>query len=175
MYSFNQLATALDIVQDELIEHHLWDNQLSKIPVYWIPYSSAYGFQEYYKKGEIKIPAFSRSKFVELFGGQYTSLKDILRHEYAHAFAYTHKGLMRLKEFKVAFGAIHNDVSYNNKFEPEKYVSKYASTNSMEDFAETFMYYLEYSGRLPKKFNYPEIKKKWEFVKLLSTKLKSKQ
>jgi hypothetical protein len=45
----------------------------------------------------------------------------------------------------------------------------------MEDFAETFMYYLEYSGRLPKKFNYPEIKKKWEFVKLLSTKLKSKQ
>lgn len=44
----------------------------------------------------------------------------------------------------------------------------------MEDFAETFMYYLEYSGVLPNKFNYPTIKKKWKFIKSLSNEMSKK-
>ena len=91
MYSYNQLCSALNTVQDELIQHHFWDKKLSKIDVYWILYSTHYGFQNFYNdkkygtKGSITIPAFSRSKFKELYTSDYVSLKDILRHEYGHA------------------------------------------------------------------------------------------
>jgi hypothetical protein len=172
MYSFNQLKTALDIVQDELIQHNFWDIKLSKIVVSWAPYSNAYGFQKYYTSGEIIIPAFSKSKFSELFNAPYVSLKDILRHEYAHAFAYTHRKLIRSKEFRLAFGTFHDDVNTSWIYDPKFFISEYASTNPMEDFAETFMYYLEYSGKLPRKFNYPIIKQKWKFIANLSIILK---
>ncbi len=172
MYSFNQVKTAVDIVQDELIQHHFWDIKLSKIVVLWVPYSSVYGFQKYYTSGEIIIPAFSKSKFQELYIGQYVSLKDILRHEYAHAFAFTHKKLMKSKEFKSAFGTYHDDIETSWEYDPEFFISEYASTMAMEDFAETFMYYLEYSGILPRRFNFPVIKMKWEFIRQLSMNLK---
>lgn len=173
MYSFNQLKNALDIVQDELIEHHFWDAKLSKINVIWIPYKEAYGYQEYYKNGNIVIPAFSKSKLSELFLGSYVSLKDILRHEYAHAFAYTHRKLISSRQFKLAFGTFHDDLDTSWVYDPKYFISEYASTNPMEDFAETFMIYLEYSGKLPTKFNFPVIKQKWKFIKNLSIYLKS--
>ena len=172
MYSFNQLKTALDVVQDELIQHHFYDHKLSKISVNWIPYSAAYGFQSYFSTGEISIPAISKSKFKELFTGQYVSLKDILRHEYAHAFAFTHRRLMKSKKFRLAFGALHDDIKAHWTFDPIFFVSEYAAQNAMEDFAETFMYYLEYSGKLPKKFAHPAIRKKWYFIKFLSDSLR---
>ncbi len=173
MYSYNQLCSALDTVQDELIQHDFWDTKLSKIDVYWDIYSSAYGFQNFYddkkygNKGSITIPAFSRSKFQELFGSQYVSLKDILRHEYGHAFAYCNKKLISTIEFKNAFGGIHNNVELF-EYNPNHFVSKYAALNTMEDFAETFMYYLEYSGILATKFNHPIIARKWKFISHLS-------
>jgi hypothetical protein len=172
MYSFNQLKYALNIVQDELIEHHFFDIKLSKIDVIWVPYSSAYGFQKYYSTGEIVIPCLSKAKFIELFSSPYVSLKDILRHEYAHAFAFTHKKLLKAKEFKIAFGADHDNTNYIHEFTDELFISEYAATNAMEDFAETFMYYLEYGGKLPKKYKSATIKNKWHFIKQLSAKMK---
>jgi hypothetical protein len=173
MYSYNQLCSALDTVQDELIQHNFWDAKLSNINVYWDIYSSAYGFQNFYddkkygSKGSITIPTFSRSKFQELYTSDYVSLKDILRHEYGHAFAYCNKKLLSTVEFKNAFGGIHNSL---NRFEydPKYFVSKYAALNTMEDFAETFMLYLEYSGILPNRYNFPAIANKWEFITKLS-------
>lgn len=173
MYSYNQLCSALNTVQDELIQHHFWDKKLSKIDVNWILYSTHYGFQNYYNdkihgtKGCITIPAFSRSKFQELFGSNYVSLKDILRHEYGHAFAYCNKKLLSNEEFKNAFGGIHNNLS-RFEYDPKYFVSQYAALNTMEDFAETFMLYLEYSGILPNRFNFPAIADKWEFIYKLS-------
>jgi len=173
MYSYNQLKHALDVVQDELIEHYFFDYKLSKIDVIWIPYSSAYGFQNFYNEGEIIIPCMSMSKFVELFCNPYVSLKDILRHEYAHAFAFTHKRLIKSKEFRNSFGTFHDDLKTKWIYDSNLFISEYAATNAMEDFAETFMYFLEYSGQLPKKFNHPAVKAKWNYIKHLSNKMKS--
>ncbi|MBU3677644.1 MAG: hypothetical protein FGM54_10775 [Chitinophagaceae bacterium] len=172
MYSFNQLKYALNIVQDELIEHHFYDEALSKIDVIWIPYHTCYGFQNYHDKGEIIIPGISRSKFIELFSVSYVSLKDILRHEFAHAFAFTHQKLIKNKLFKEAYGTFHDDDETAWEFDERFFVSEYAATSAMEDFAETFMYFLEYNGKLPKKFNKPFIKRKWQFIQWLSKSMK---
>lgn len=44
MFTFGQLKAALDIVQEELIQHHFYDEALSNIDVIWIPYHHNYGF-----------------------------------------------------------------------------------------------------------------------------------
>ena len=169
MFTFKQLESAVDIVQDELIQHYFWDEKLSTIDVIWVPYGSSYGWQHYLGSGDIKIPAFSRSKLVEmLFGGGYFSLKDILRHEYAHAFAHTHRGLIRSSLFKSVYGSHHDDEKITWEYNSLYFVSEYAATNTSEDFAETFRYYLNYSGVLPLKFKTPIIKAKWNFIKELS-------
>jgi hypothetical protein len=175
MYSFNQLKSALDTVQDELIEHHFYDIRLSKIDVIWIPYHTCYGFQKYHKGGEIIIPGISKSKFIELFSVSYVSLKDILRHEYAHAFAYTPQSLIRSKLFKQYYGTHHDDYNTSWEYDHRFFVSEYAATSAMEDFAETFMYFLEYNGRLPKRFNYPVIKEKWRFIEWMRERMKERE
>jgi hypothetical protein len=172
MYTFNQLNHALDTVQDELIEHGFWDRKLSRIEVLWVPYGTAYGFQNYFTQGEIVIPGISLAKAKEWFKYPYVSLKDILRHEYGHAFAYTHKKLMRTDAFRAAFGTHHDDLETSWEYDPERFISEYAATNAMEDFAETFMYYLEYSGQLPSRHNHRAIRKKWGYVKSLSRLMK---
>lgn len=176
MYSFSQLQSALDIVQDELIQHYFYDHRLANIKVIWVTgYGKEYGHQKYKATGDIVIYSLSRSKLIEFFGGQYVSLKDILRHEYAHAFAHTHPRLMKSQEFKKVFWTGHDDYETSWIYEPELFVSEYAASNAMEDFAETFMYFLEYSGKLPAKFKYPAIEAKWNFILNLSKQLQSKR
>jgi hypothetical protein len=172
MYTYNQLKFALDIVQDELIEHNFFDEAMSKIDVIWILYHEYYGFQNYHEGGEIIIPAFSKSKFIEMFSVSYVSLKDILRHEFAHAFAYTHPELIQSKLFKKSFGTTHDDYETSWEYDKRFFVTSYAATSAMEDFAETWMYYLEYNGQLPKRFNYEIIKMKWQYIEWLSKKMK---
>jgi hypothetical protein len=169
MYSFGQLKSALDSVQDELIQHHFYDHRLAKINVIWVAgYGIEYGHQQYRASGDIVIYSLSKSKLRELFGGPYVSLKDILRHEYAHAFAHTHRKLMKTAAFKKAFWTHHDDYDTSWIFDPTLFVSAYAASSAMEDFAETFMYYLEYSGILPLKFKHPAIQTKWKFISMLS-------
>ena len=165
MYTFSQLKSALDIVQDELIQHHFYDHRLAKINVIWVAgYGNEYAHQKYRTSGDIVIYSLSRSKLTEWFGAPYVSLKDILRHEYSHAFAHTHPLLLKSQDFKKAFWTRHDDYETSWIYEPELFVSEYAASNAMEDFAETFMYFLEYSGKLPLKWKYPAIQAKWNFI-----------
>jgi len=75
------------------------------------------------------------------------NILDVLRHEFGHALADRYRKFFRGGVFKAAFGA-----SYGEKevFEggdwKEGYVSEYATTNTREDFAETFMLYMKYKG-----------------------------
>ena len=44
-------------------------------------------------------------------------------------------------------------------------VSRYAASATQEDFAETFMFFLKYKGKIPARFaNKPAIRKKWKAV-----------
>ena len=47
----------------------------------------------------------------------------------------------------------------------DRYVSEYASSATQEDFAETFMLFVKYKGKIPAKFaKRPVIRKKWKAV-----------
>jgi hypothetical protein len=150
-------------VTNELDALGLYDSRVQQIDTYLVSFGAAYGWQFYGSCGTIHIPAVSLSKLGDSLRGRYTSLRDVLRHEYAHGVADTHRGLLRSRRFTAAFGAAHGWGSawvYN----PEHHVTKYASTATGEDFAEVFMYYVKHRGRLPAKFQTAPIRAKWRFV-----------
>jgi hypothetical protein len=114
-----------------------------------------------YEEGEIYI-----SKYPRLSNRVGETLSDVIRHEYAHSWAWLDRGLFRRPWFKEAFG--HSYWSEKGKgsdyfsyywedaepgeFEQtelyDDFVSPYALCNSSEDFAETFMYFLRYRKSL---------------------------
>jgi hypothetical protein len=164
-----QLNRALSRVQNELSRHGFFDERLAEVEVFLVPLAlGAYGWQWYGTTGEIDIPAISLAKLHDHLVGTYFSLADVLRHEYGHALADTHRGLFRSRQFRDAFHASHDDARTAFEYDPYFHVSDYAATNASEDFAETFMLYLRHSGRLPPcHATRPKIKK-WRFIEELS-------
>ncbi|MCB0748156.1 MAG: hypothetical protein KDC90_11910 [Ignavibacteriae bacterium] len=163
MITLTKLNSALSVVQGELIDLGFYDHKLAKIDIYLVVVGIAYGWQYYGSSGEICIPAVSISKLSELIWSPYTTLNDILIHEYAHAFAHTHKGLIKSKKFSEAFWAKH-DADFAWEYETDLFVSEYAATKPSEDFAETFMFYVKNQGNRPKRFNSDALKTKWKFL-----------
>ncbi len=150
--SYKQTNDALFSVQRELYSLGLWyiDSPLTKVQVNWralppIRMHDALGFFMHgeskldkvfgYYSGQMYIPAFVLS---HLFWQTRGSLRDVIRHEYAHAFAHHHPKLIeKSKEFKSVFGgSYYSEVP--SDMEHAAYVSDYAKTLPMEDFAETF-------------------------------------
>ncbi|NMB74748.1 MAG: hypothetical protein GYA21_06415 [Myxococcales bacterium] len=169
--TLSRLNRAVSRVQDELIRHGFWDDTLSDVDVYLVPLGTALGWQLNDGSGEIRIPLASLSRLGEVFRGCYTPLADVLRHEYGHAIADTHRGLFRARRFSSAFGATYqNDTEW--EFDPECHVSEYAAKSACEDFAEVFMLFLRHRGRLPQKFDTPTIRDKWKFVRELGAVLR---
>jgi hypothetical protein len=70
---------------------------------------------------------------------------------------------MRSRRFTDAFGAAH---SWNIEWEynPDFFISEYASTAPAEDFAETFMVFVRHKGSIPSQFSTSAIRKKWRFI-----------
>jgi len=165
--TLTRLNKALFRVQTELEKLGFYDEKLEAIDVYLVTFGGAYGWQEYGSSGEIRIPVLSWSKLLDLFGRPYTSLRDILRHEYAHAIADTHRGLFRSCRFSDAFDASHESC-VEWEFDPECHVTEYAATSPSEDFAETFMFYVRYGGILPGRLRTPAISRKWAFIRNLA-------
>ena len=150
--TLRRLERALNRVIPELERHGFWDDRMDDVDVCLVGVRSAYGYQDYGGSGEIWIPAVSLSKIADRFTGRYTALADVLRHEYGHAFADTHRGLMRRRSFRQAFWTTIGDDD-PMRYDPDFHVTPYAATNAGEDFAETFMLYLKHGGRLPKKLD----------------------
>ncbi|MCY2987897.1 MAG: hypothetical protein NTY19_08560 [Planctomycetota bacterium] len=162
-----RLNRALARVVRELDSHGLWDEALAAIEVYLAPFSvTAYGWQMYSSTGEIRMPAVCLGRLRDFFRGDYMSVADVLRHEYGHALADTHRGLFRSRQFSTAFGASH-ECPDEFEYDPECHVSPYSAKDTSEDFAEVFMLYLRRSGRLPSRHATPAIVAKWRFVQNL--------
>ena len=167
-----RLNRGLDHVRNELDAHGLWTDELAEVEVYLTWFGTAYGYQCYKSTGEILIPAVSLSRLWELWA--YTRpvpLTDLLRHEYGHAVADTNRRLLGSRQFRGAFGTYHDDVQ-SLGYDSLEHVSTYAATSASEDFAEVFMYYLKHSGNLPRRFDTPTIRKKWNFVRRLSSRIR---
>jgi hypothetical protein len=126
----------------------------------------------------IYIPQFSWSRIAESLkrmGRSTTSLRDVLRHEYGHAFAVEHPShIRRSKEFRATFGAAYDDEEPPYSYDPKMHVSKYAATAPYEDFAETFMTYVKYGGKIHRFKNRPVLHKKMKFIQTLASKVRHK-
>jgi hypothetical protein len=157
------LNSALFRVQTELDKLGFYDEHVRDVDVYLVDYGDAFGWQHYGTSGEINIPSVSLAGLLAVLGGQHMSLRDILRHDYAHAVADTHRALIRSARFSDAFGASHN-ASTASEFDKEFHITPYAATSPAEDFAETFRFYVKHGGALPNRHWTHTIIRKWSFV-----------
>lgn len=169
-----ELNRALYKVQHELYQNGLWNEgspltdvevKLDSTPTLFTQGNFTHAIKKYehfmgYKEGIIYITQFSLSY---LENSKYSSVRDLVRHEYGHAFAEKYDRLIRKKNFENVFGDRYYDAK-KNKMPDEAYFTDYAKDNSMEDFAETFMLYLKWKGKLPKKFTNNQLIKKWNYV-----------
>lgn len=163
----SRLDRANYAVTCELDGHGFYDHHVQSVDTRLVAFGAAYGWQWYGTTGDINIPCISLSRLSHLWKGGCTSLRDVLRHEFAHAIADTHRGLFRSSYFADAFGAAHH-WDFEWEYDPEDHVSEYAATAPAEDFAETFMFYIRHRGVLPAQHASETIKRKWKFIQRLS-------
>jgi hypothetical protein len=142
-------------VQNELEQNNAWTEKISNVEVYLCPPWLAYGWCDL-NNGNIFIPCASVCKLADWWYGTYTSLADILRHEYAHS-------------TEVLYPHLTTNAYFRNAFGMKPHVTEYAGKNPSEDFAETFMCYLRHQGRLPPR--YEMVEKKWRAVERLLSKI----
>lgn len=159
-----RLRQGISQIRLELQQLGFLSEALRKVRVKLTPFGTAYGYQYYGSSGDIYIPVLSLSRFSTLLGYPYTSLRDVLRHEYGHAVADLHRGLIRSKKFSSAFGSGHC-FEKREEFHPEFHLTPYAAHSPGEDFAETFMIFVRTGGVLPQKWKKSPIKQKWLFIK----------
>jgi len=164
---------ALYCVRRELKSHGCFTEKVAGLKVYQTPISFAYGYQYYKEHGDIVIPQVSLSRLWDnIFGGSYVSIRDIIRHEYAHGIAHCHPKMINTVSFKRTFQGEH-DSGTGLDYKEQHHVSVYASKNPCEDFAEVFMYFVKYHGKIPPMFSgLPVIEKKWRFIEAMCKKLK---
>ena len=173
--SLTRLNRAVWDVQGELELHGFFDKKLAGIDVYLSWCGFAFGWCWYGTSGNIYIPALSFGRIYDRIRGEArTPLRDVLRHEYGHALAHTHRALFCSLPFKRAFGS-HHDADIRSDYDPERHVTPYAATSPSEDFSEVFMLYLRHSGELPERFDTWRIRRKWKFVRDLGVAVKSGQ
>lgn len=164
--NLKKLEACNNSVIQELYDLGFYDDRTAQTEVYLTMASYAFGYQYYGGDGSICIPRISVSVLIDRLNGVVTSLKDVLRHEYAHAVADTHRGLMRSRRFSEVFGGPHGwdgEQDYDSK----SHVTAYAASATGEDFAEVFYLFLKHQGRLPKRLNTPAISAKWQFLEEL--------
>ena len=117
----------------------------------------------------IHIPAISGAQLSDLLFGYHTRLTDVLRHEWAHAFADRRPGLVRTRRFRDTFGGPYQSTKAAGGCDPSEHLTAYAATSPCEDFAETFHFYLRHKGRLPVQLQgKPVIVRKWRFIQAMA-------
>lgn len=163
-----------DKVLAELDALGFYDEHLAEIQVYLVPAGAAYGYQLYGGDRSICIPMVSASHLLDMFLGRKHTVRDVLLHEYGHALADTHRGLMHSRRFSSVFGGSHSSED-PLEYDREAHVTTYAATNPSEDFAELFWLYVKHKGRIPHAHQKPAIRRKWKFIKELSQAIRAGQ
>jgi hypothetical protein len=160
-FTERQLDDAFHVVRCELAELGLLDEgrYLDRIDCVRTPLPSlgdtaGYVYDEgvswleralWFRGGVIYVP-FNAPVAPRVPGG---TLRDILRHEFAHAWAWLDRPFVRRPWFRETFGApYHGDWSIQPDFDPDAFASNYACTLPKEDFAETFMLLLRHRRSL---------------------------
>ena len=170
--SADSFKSACCTVRAELKKLGFWSKKLANVTVRQTYFGFSYGWQYYRGCGDIVIPKISVIRMYDsCCRGDSMPLRDVLRHEYGHAVADNHRSLVKSSKFRDVFGAAHDNLECFH-YSDKEHVSYYASDNVGEDFAETFMYFIKYKGKLPKDFDTPAIRKKWNFVKYLGNRFK---
>lgn len=163
--TISELERDNDLVVDELERFGFYDERMEAVEVYLTWAGDSFGWQNYGGDGHINVPALSLARLRKYLGYETATLRDVLRHEYAHAVADTHRGLMHSRRFSTAFGGSHGS-ERGVRYDRARHVTRYAASNPGEDFAEVFMKYLKHRGRMPKRFrSRPAIVLKWNFVR----------
>jgi len=170
-----QLNSAIKTVHKEFIYLGIWNPKVkayhANVYLCNIPRINSVGFfmhgigvKEYllgYEIGNVYIPSIVLDT---IFWNNTYTLRDVIRHEYAHAFAHYYRRLIiRSAEFKKVFGGNYFYFQPTN-MDDDAYVSHYAQCMPMEDFAETFMVYVRKKGVLPKKYTNKKLILKWKFI-----------
>lgn len=148
---------------------------LRKVNVHWmklptILYRDACGFMFHheplpsifnYQPGHIYYP----SMLFKVFGKRYKAI-DVIRHEYGHAFAHYYREIIEgAPSFIRAFGGDYFDEEKLYELPATSFITEHAKSQPMEDFAETFMVYLQFKGELPVQYKNRALKRKWNFIR----------
>lgn len=94
------------------------------------------------------------------------TLVDVIRHEFAHSWAWRDQPFFRRPWFRSAFGARYDEGPWDepDPFDSREYVSTYATCQAKEDFAETFMVFLRDRRNLSKYRRRPGVYAKLQAV-----------
>jgi hypothetical protein len=159
-FRLSEIDQIADDVFAEYEEHGLMTRGLSKTPIKTVELDlflgTAFGLYIFedsfwnfgFKKGTIYLPRFSFRMWAMRAQGKRVTMRDVIRHEMAHALAYRSKNLIRgWRRFEQAFGEHHD---YEGPIDQSRKdcVTDYATTEPAEDFAESVMVYLRYKGDL---------------------------
>ena len=167
--TYSDVCRANRTVTSEMDKLGLWHRRLDDVTVYWVPASlECYGWH----CDDIYIPAVSGIQLLDLICGEFTSLNDVLRHEWAHAVADKWPRLIDTKRFVQTFGGQYGSTEPASPYCRTHHITRYAATMPGEDFAETFHYFLRHRGRLPSYMaKKPILVKKWQFIEWLALRI----
>jgi len=100
-----------------------------------------------------------RRRYVQSDDVSWPSVVGLIAHELGHSFLFQHRRFARSSRFRRAFGDVDKPyrgvdeswVSFSRRSMPKtptNHVTAYAATHPLEDFAETFRFYVIRRGRL---------------------------
>ena len=175
--SFDEVTRAYNKVRNELWNLEvLWDgSRLDGVGCTYLtiaPIAALAGYMGLYQP-ESKVIEFP-SVYLPIEAlwknlGVKANALDVIRHEFGHALADLYpRALSKGGLFRAAFGGTYGPTPAEERGVEgweERYVSEYATSATQEDFAETFMLFVKYKGKIPAQFKgKPVIAKKWKAV-----------
>ena len=95
-----------------------------------------------------------------------------MRHELAHALAAVHLDVVDGPRFERVFGGSHeHEWVERPEFDPQLFITAYATKSPAEDFAETVMVYTRHRGRVERYARRDGVMEGFEFVRWVAGRL----